>query len=100
MKSTFEFDGDVLRLYIKVEDRCEVALAKVLEKYNRATVSLTHPESSMYSYRDRDQDPTGVVVTLREAPKCNQTGTWCERGCERGYCELVPACEPKGNAFS
>jgi hypothetical protein len=90
MKAEFDFDGERLRLYIKVEDRCEVAMAKVIEKYNRATVSLVKPRQD-YGYSTRDEDPKGIEVILREAPKCLQSGTWCERGCDSSYeCKQQP----------
>lgn len=98
MKAEFDFDGERLRIWIKVEDRCELALAKVIEKYNRATVSLRYPDSNLYSYH-RDQDPKAVEIILRESPKCPANGEACQRGCvfidgSRG-CELVPACDPE-----
>lgn len=83
MKAEFDFDGERLRIYIKVEGRCEVALAKVIEKYNRATVSLSYPDRH-FGYSYRDEDPTAVQITLREAVKCPQTGTWCARECDQG----------------
>jgi hypothetical protein len=81
MKAEFDFDGDRLRLFIRVEGRCEVAIAKVIEKYNRATVSLSYPDRGMYSYT-REEDPRGIEIVLREAPKCQTTGTWCANGCD------------------
>jgi hypothetical protein len=93
MKAEFEFDGDSLRIFLKVEDRCEVALARVIEKYNRATVSLSYSESGMYSYR-HNEDPKGVSIILREAPKCPQTGTWCSGSCAQSRdCQAAPVAE-------
>lgn len=82
MRAEFDFDGERVRLYIKVEDRCEVALAKVIEKFSQATVSLVMPRQE-YGYSHRDEDPKGIEIILREAPKCPQTGTWCANGCDQ-----------------
>jgi hypothetical protein len=101
MRAEFNFDGDELRIYIKVEDRCEVALARVMEKYTRASVSLSYPDGGMYSY-ERDPDPKAIRITLREAPKCPSTGTWCERNCPSHDCALnegrtVPGSDAAGD---
>lgn len=81
MKASFEFDGDQLRLYIKVEDDCERSLAKVMAKYNCATVHLDYGEDRYYSAY-RDQEPKGVVVYLKEPPKCYFNGQACEKRCD------------------
>ena len=89
MKAEFSFDGYELVLYVGVEDRCEVALAKVIEKYNRATVSLSYPERTGFmSYREREEDPKGIRIVLTESPKCPSTGTWCERNCPSHDCAM------------
>ena len=83
MKAEFDFDGERLRLYIRVEDRCEVAMAKLLEKYNRATISLDYGKRDYYTTY-REEDPKGLQLELRESPKCPATGGACDFGCEMG----------------
>jgi hypothetical protein len=42
MKATFTFDGTVLRLRLEVEDPMERALARLMESYSAADVSVQY----------------------------------------------------------
>lgn len=81
MKAEFDFDGDSLRIYIKVEDECEIALAKVLEKYNRSHVCLDYGSDGFYSSYRREE-PKGIRITMKESPKCYANGQACTRNCD------------------
>ena len=63
MKVTFDFDGEYLRLFLRTEDDAEKAVAKLMETYNIASVSLSY--SDTYSGRN-DYSLRGVDVVLRK----------------------------------
>lgn len=63
MKTSFTFDGEVLRLRLDVEDATEKAMAALIGKLTIADVSLQHDQySSMY----RTDDIKAISIHLRK----------------------------------
>lgn len=63
MKSSFTFDGEVLRLRLDVEDSTEKSMAALIAKLTIADVSLEHEQySSMY----RTEDIKTIRIHLRK----------------------------------
>lgn len=81
MKAEFDFDGERLHLRIKVEDECEVAIAKLIGKFTVASVNLDYGRYGDYGYSHREQDPKAIDIYLKQPPKCFSTGKACELGC-------------------
>ena len=49
MKVSFTFDGEILKLRLDVEDDMEKAMARLMESYNIASVSVQHEPYSGYT---------------------------------------------------
>jgi hypothetical protein len=48
MKASFTFDGQVLRLRLDIEDPMERAMARLMEAYSVADISVQRPSYSGY----------------------------------------------------
>jgi hypothetical protein len=68
MKASFEFDGDRLHIRLSVEGETEVAIARLMETFSSASVSLDRGRYGDYGYGWREREPKAVDIILRRPP--------------------------------
>lgn len=69
MKSSFTFDGKILRLRLDVEDDTERAMARLMERLTVADVSVLHEQYSGYG----TESIKAVSIHMR-APEVSSDG--------------------------